>query len=149
MSLWSVRGIAGSLIASGLSGHEDLDVICLERVGATDHMDAGTGLNIGPNAIKALKAAMPERAEAIVGNSLAWQRWSIALTSGRVLMDLPLENVADNPGIRIRWAELYALLRKPLGAAIRYGAELTSCGSGWRRALRCLSRQVFYCREAY
>lgn len=121
-------GIAGSLIASGLAGREDVELICLERVGASDHMDAGTGLNIGPNAIKALKAAMPERAQAIASNSLAWERWSIALTSGRLLMDLPLHNVADNAGIRIRWAELYALLRKPLDSVIRYGAELVSCG---------------------
>ncbi|MBB3458149.1 salicylate hydroxylase [Rhizobium sp. BK313] len=121
-------GIAGSLIASGLSGREDVEVICLERVGATDHMDAGTGLNIGPNAIKALKAVMPERADAIVSNSLAWQSWSIALTSGRSLMNLALSDVADNAGIRIRWAELYALLRKPLTNVIRYGAALSSCG---------------------
>jgi salicylate hydroxylase len=123
-------GIAGSLIASGLSGRKDVEVICLERVRATDHMDAGTGLNIGPNAIKALKAAMPERAEAIVSNSLAWRRWSIALTGGRRLMDLALSDVADNAGIRIRWAELYALLRKPLAGVIRYGAELSACGRG-------------------
>ncbi|WP_454854283.1 FAD-dependent oxidoreductase [Rhizobium binxianense] len=121
-------GIAGSLIASGLCGRKDVEVICLERVGADEHLDAGTGLNIGPNAIKALKAAMPERAQAILDNSLAWQRWTIALTSGRMLMDLALSEVADNAGIRIRWAELYALLRKPLNGAIRYGAELLSCG---------------------
>lgn len=123
-------GIAGSLIASGLSGRSDVEVICLERVGATDHMDAGTGLNIGPNAIKALKAVMPERADTIVSNSLAWERWSIALTNGRNLMDLTLSDVADNAGIRIRWAELYALLRKPLANVIRYGAELSACGRG-------------------
>ncbi len=121
-------GIAGSLIASGLGGKAGVEVICLERAGADDHLDAGTGLNIGPNAIKALKAAMPERAQAIVDNSLAWQRWTISLTSGRPLMDLALSDVADNAGIRIRWAELYALLRKPLDEAIRYGAELLSCG---------------------
>ncbi|WP_271022870.1 FAD-dependent monooxygenase [Rhizobium sp. RCAM05973] len=121
-------GIAGSLIASGLAERADIELICLERVGATEHMDAGTGLNIGPNAIKALRDAMPERAEAIVANSLPWENWSISLTNGRVLMDLPLHSVADNPGIRIRWAELYALLRKPLAAVIRYSAELLSCG---------------------
>lgn len=121
-------GIAGSLIASGLGEQAGVEVICLERAGADDHLDAGTGLNIGPNAIKALKAAMPERAQAILDNSLAWQRWTISLTSGRPLMDLALGDVADNAGIRIRWAELYALLRKPLGGAIRYGAELLSCG---------------------
>lgn len=121
-------GVAGSLIASGLCGRDDLEVICLERVGANDHMDAGTGLNIGPNAIKALNATMPERARTIVDNSIAWARWTISLTNGRVLMDLPLKDVADNAGIRIRWAELYALLRAPISASIRYSAELISCG---------------------
>lgn len=123
-------GVAGSLVASGLAGRADIDLICLERAGASDHLDAGTGLNIGPNALKALKSVMPERAETIIANSLPWRNWLVALTGGRVLMDLALADVADNPGIRIRWAELYALLRKPLGEVIRYGAELRSCGRG-------------------
>ena len=76
-------GIAGSLITSGLTRREDIDLACLERVGADEHMDAGTGLNVGPNAIKALRAIMPEHAEAIVANSLPWERWSIALTDGK------------------------------------------------------------------
>ena len=121
-------GIAGSLIASGLSERSDIELICLERVEADAHMDAGTGLNIGPNAIKALHAAMPERAQAIVSNSYPWERWAISLTDGRKLMDLELADVADNAGIRIRWAELYALLRAPLREIIRFGAELTGCG---------------------
>lgn len=73
-------GIAGSLIASGLGRRTDLDLICLEKVDSAGHADAGTGLNIGPNAIKALRSVMPERAEAIVANSLAWRRWTIGLT---------------------------------------------------------------------
>ena len=88
------RGIAGSLITSGLAHRDDIDLACLERVGADEHMDAGTGLNLGPNAIKALRAIMPERAEAIVANSLPWERWSIALTDGQVLMDLALSEVS-------------------------------------------------------
>ena len=121
-------GIAGSLITSGLAGRDDLELICLERVAADAHMDAGTGLNIGPNAIKALSAYLPERAEAVVRSSFPWRRWTIALTDGRELMDLDLADVADNAGVRIRWAELYALLRAPLKHAIQFGAELTDCG---------------------
>ncbi|MDB5562931.1 MAG: FAD-dependent monooxygenase [Hyphomicrobiales bacterium] len=123
-------GIAGSLITSGLADRDDIDLICLERVGAHEHMDAGTGLNVGPNALKALAAVMPERAQTIIANSLPWERWTISLTDGRVLMDLPLDTVADNPGIRIRWAELYALLRQPIDSRIRFGAELKQCGRG-------------------
>jgi 2-polyprenyl-6-methoxyphenol hydroxylase-like FAD-dependent oxidoreductase len=121
-------GIAGSLITSGLIRRDDIDLICFERVGADEHMDAGTGLNVGPNALKALRQIMPERAETIIANSLPWESWSISLTDGRVLMDLALKEVSDNPGIRIRWAELYALLRAPLAEKIIYGAEMRECG---------------------
>jgi len=121
-------GIAGSLIASGLGDRTDCELICLERVGPREQGEAGTGLNIGPNAIKCLGLHLPRDAETIVRNSLPWSRWTIALTSGQTLMDLPLDAVADNPGVRIRWAELYALLREPLRDLLIYNAELTGCG---------------------
>jgi 2-polyprenyl-6-methoxyphenol hydroxylase-like FAD-dependent oxidoreductase len=121
-------GIAGGLITSGLAGRADIDLICLERVGADEHMDAGTGLNVGPNGLKALRSLMPERAATIIANSLPWEKWSISLTDGRVLMDLALSEVSDGPGVRIRWAELYALLRAPIAQKITYNAELRQCG---------------------
>jgi 2-polyprenyl-6-methoxyphenol hydroxylase-like FAD-dependent oxidoreductase len=121
-------GVAGSLVASGLAGRDDVEVICLEKVDSAGQADAGTGLNIGPNAIKSLTSVMPERAEKIVANSLPWKRWTIGCTDGRQLMDLPLEAVADNFGVRIRWSELYALLRQPIARNIIYGAELLACG---------------------
>ncbi len=126
----SGAGIAGSLIASGLRERTDCEVICLERTGLEEQGEAGTGLNIGPNAIKALRAHLPREADVIVANSLPWTVWTVALTDGRTLMDLRLDAVADNPGIRIRWAELYALLRAPLSGLITYNAELTVCGQG-------------------
>ncbi len=122
-------GIAGSLIVSGLRDRDDCEVVCLERAGAAEHGEAGTGLNIGPNAMKCLDLHLPREAAAIRAASLPWRRWTVALTSGEVLMDLPLDAVADNPGIRIRWAELYALLRRPIAPLITYGAELTGCGT--------------------
>ncbi|MCB1495450.1 MAG: FAD-dependent monooxygenase [Bauldia sp.] len=121
-------GIAGSLIAAGLRDEPGVEVTCLEKATTVDHADAGTGVNIGPNGIKSLSGFMPEQADALVKASLPWKRWTIALTSGEDLMDLDLSEVADNDGIRIRWAELYALLRGPLGDGVRYGAELESCG---------------------
>ena len=121
-------GVAGSLVASGLAGRDDVELICLEKVDSAGQADAGTGLNIGPNAIKSLTSVMPERAETIVANSLPWRRWTIGCTDGRQLMDLPLEAVADNFGVRIRWSELYALLREPIARNIVYGAELLACG---------------------
>ena len=121
-------GVAGSLVASGLAGRDDVEVICLEKVDSAGQADAGTGLNIGPNAIKSLTSVMPERAEAIVADSLPWKRWTIGCTDGRQLMDLPLEAVADNFGVRIRWSELYSLLREPIARNIVYGAEVLACG---------------------
>lgn len=120
-------GIAGSLITAGLAQRRDIELVCLERVGPHDHAEAGTGLNIGPNAMKCLAAHLPDSAAAIVANSLPWENWRISLTDGRPLMDLQLDTVADNAGIRIRWAELYALLREPIHRRITFGAELTGC----------------------
>jgi salicylate hydroxylase len=139
-------GIAGSLIVAGLAGRDDIDLICLERVGPDDHAEAGTGLNIGPNAMKCLAAHLPETAATIIANSLPWSHWQISLTDGRVLMDLPLSAVADNPGIRIRWAELYRLLREPIADHIIFNAELTGCAPGpaitWRDRVTGESHEI-------
>ncbi|MFZ0604446.1 MAG: NAD(P)/FAD-dependent oxidoreductase [Roseiarcus sp.] len=121
-------GVAGSLIASGLRARDDVEAICLDKAASANHSDSGTGLNIGPNGIKALQSAMPEVADAIVANAYPWRRWTIGLTNGRELFDLDLFDVADNPGVRIRWSELYTLLRAPLGPAVTYSAELSGCG---------------------
>ena len=125
-------GVAGSLIAAGLAECPDVDLVCLERAGADEQAEAGTGLNIGPNAIKCLAAHLPRSAAAIVANSLPWSSWRVSLTDGRTLMDLKLDSVADNSGVRIRWAELYALLREPIRHRITFGAELTACERGSR-----------------
>lgn len=121
-------GIAGSLITAGLADRDDIELTCIERVGPNDHAEAGTGLNIGPNAMKCLGYYLPRSAETIIANSLPWRRWQVSLTDGRLLMDLDLSSVADNPGIRIRWAELYSLLREPIAGHVRFSAELVVCG---------------------
>jgi 2-polyprenyl-6-methoxyphenol hydroxylase-like FAD-dependent oxidoreductase len=121
-------GIAGSLITAGLADRDDIELTCIERVGPNDHAEAGTGLNIGPNAMKCLRHHLPRSAETIIANSLPWRRWQVSLTDGRSLMDLDLSSVADNPGIRIRWAELYSLLREPITDHVRFSTELIDCG---------------------
>ncbi len=122
-------GVAGSLLVSGLRERDDCEIVCLERAGAADQAEAGTGLNIGPNAMACLDLHLPREAAAIRAASLPWRRWTVALTSGEVLMDLPLDRVSDTPGIRIRWAELYALLREPIAPLVTYGAEVTGCST--------------------
>lgn len=121
-------GVAGAILARRLFLLPGTDVHCLERVAPEDHAESGTGLNVGPNAIKALRHCDPALAASVEVASLPWQHWHVALTDGTVLMDLPLSTVADNPGIRIRWSELYRTLREGAGAAVRYGCEVEHIG---------------------
>lgn len=121
-------GVAGAILARRLSALPGLKVTCLERVAPDDHSEAGTGLNVGPNAIKALRACDPALADVVVAQSLPWANWRVSLADGSLLFDLPLARVADNAGIRIRWSELYRILREGAGPAIRYGCEITHIG---------------------
>ncbi len=119
-------GVAGALLAGLLKDCAGLDVAVYERVGADDHSQSGTGLNVGPNALKALAAAAPDLARAIRADSFAWTRWTVDLVDGTNLMDLDLARVADNPGIRIRWSQLYRLLRAFAGDAICYRRSIAA-----------------------
>jgi salicylate hydroxylase len=122
-------GVAGSIMARSLSGLEGAEVICLERVARNDHAESGTGLNIGPNAVKALRAHDDELAAAIAAAGLPWRHWRISLTDGTVLFDHPLAEFAENDGWRIRWSELYRVLREAAGPAISYGCKIVSIGA--------------------
>ncbi len=127
-------GVAGSILARALQGRDDVEVICLERATPGDHGDAGTGLNLGPNAVKALRAHLPDLAALLEESSLPWRRWTVDLTDGRRLMDLDLLEVADNVGVRIRWSALYGLLREAPGQRISYGSELVDLSDDGRTA---------------
>jgi salicylate hydroxylase len=119
-------GVAGCVMARRLSLLDGVEVICLERVTSDDHSEAGTGLNVGPNAVKALTAVDPQLAATITRESFTWKNWRISLTDGTVLFDLPLSEVAEGPGWRIRWSELYRVLREAAGASVAYGCEITA-----------------------
>jgi salicylate hydroxylase len=119
-------GVAGCVMARRLSRLDGAEVTCLERVTMDDHSEAGTGLNVGPNAVKALTSVDAELATDITRASYVWRHWRISLTDGTVLFDLPLADVADGPGWRIRWSELYRVLRKAAGSSVHYGCEITS-----------------------
>jgi salicylate hydroxylase len=119
-------GVAGCVMARQLSRLEGMDVTCLERVARDDHSEAGTGLNVGPNAAKALRAVDPDLVDEIARASYTWRNWRISLTDGTVLFDLPLSDVADGTGWRIRWSELYRVLREAAGASVQYGCEITA-----------------------
>jgi salicylate hydroxylase len=117
-------GVAGCVMARRLAALDGVEVTCLERVTRNDHSEAGTGLNVGPNAVKALRAIDPELAARITEASFVWANWRISLTDGTVLFDLPLKDVADGPGWRIRWSELYRVLREAAGDGVAYGCEI-------------------------
>ena len=121
-------GVAGCVMARKLSRLDGVEVICLERVARDDHSEAGTGLNIGPNAVKALTAVDPELTGLITRASFVWSNWRISLTDGTVLFDLPLAEVADGPGWRIRWSELYRVLRDAAGASVQYASDISDVG---------------------
>jgi salicylate hydroxylase len=121
-------GVAGCIMARRLALLDGVEVTCVERVSRDDHSEAGTGLNVGPNAVKALRLVDPELAQSITDASFVWRHWRISLTDGTVLFDLPLSEVADGPGWRIRWSELYRVLRQAAGSSVRYGCEITEIG---------------------
>ena len=116
-------GVAGSLLAEALVDAPGISVTAYERVGKGEHAEAGTGLNIGPNALKALRLHMSARHAALREASLEWRRWFVDLTDGTRLFDLDMLDVAEEPGLRIRWSELYRLLREP--AASSSSASIT------------------------
>lgn len=121
-------GVAGCIVARALRGIDGVDVQCLERVSAEDHSESGTGLNIGPNAVKALWQHDRALHDAVLAKSMRWKNWRTSLTDGTVLFDLPLARVADHDGIRIRWSELYSVLRFEARDLIRFGAAIETIG---------------------
>lgn len=118
----------GSLVAAGLAEQDHVEVICCERSPRGAQLDAGTGLNIGPNAVKALRLFLPDIANHLRAGALPWSAWTVALTDGTPLARFDLGQLADNPGLRIGWAELNARLRASSGSAIRYGTEVIAAG---------------------
>ncbi len=121
-------GVAGAILARRLATLPQLEVTCLEKVGPDDHSESGTGLNVGPNAIKALARCDAALAGEVLAASLPWSNWRVSLADGTELFNLPLAQVADNAGVRIRWSELYRVLRAGAGATVHYGCEVTSIG---------------------
>ena len=109
-------GVAGGIIGRELCSHPDLDITLIEQVAADDHVTAGNGLNIGPNAIKALRRFAPDVANELEASSLPWTRWKASLVDGTPLYEIPLESVAENAGIRIRWSDLYRIARQPVAS---------------------------------
>ena len=78
-------GVAGCIVAKRLSKLPGAEVICLERVSADDQSDSGTGLNIGPNSVRALQSHDPDLLAQMDATSFNWESWRTSLTDGTVL----------------------------------------------------------------
>ncbi len=118
-------GVAGCVLTRTLSAVPSLNVLCLEKVGRDDHQNAGTGLNIGPNAAKALAKSCPELKSVLDDRSLPWRDWKMHLSSGRELFNVSLDELAGGPGWRISWSELYETLRAECRDLVRFGASVS------------------------
>ncbi len=116
-------GVAGGVIATGLRELPGVEITAIERVHRADHETAGNGLNVGPNAVRSLAAVMPEMTQRLLAASLPWRAWTTWTMTGEPLYRIPLAEVADRDGIRIRWAELYRVCREGAAAVTRFEAE--------------------------
>jgi 2-polyprenyl-6-methoxyphenol hydroxylase-like FAD-dependent oxidoreductase len=119
-------GVAGGAIARGLRDLPETEVIVVEQVSHGDHANAGNGLNIGPNALAALDAVLPEMSAELRQVSLPWTRWRASLADGTPLFHIPLAEVASCAGIRIRWADLYASARQPVADITLYDRQFVA-----------------------
>ena len=118
-------GVAGSLfIAAAQKKSGNIVVEGFDQVRSGERSESGTGLNIGPNAVTSLRLHGGIALEALRAASLPWRRWLIQLTDGTPLIDLDLLTVAKDTGIRIRWADLYAVLRSTSVSCTNYGRTL-------------------------
>jgi salicylate hydroxylase len=116
-------GVAGGVIATGLRQLRGIEITAIERVRRADHETAGNGLNVGPNAVRSLAAVMPEMTSRLLAAALPWRAWTTWTMSGELLYRIPLDEVADRNGIRIRWAELYRVCREGAAPVTRFEAE--------------------------
>ena len=82
-------GVAGSVLAYSLSRMQGVEVVCYEKASLEDHSEAGTGLNVGPNAIKVL-----QHASDVTQNIGAQAETSLTLRPGTSLT--PRSNVVDD-----------------------------------------------------
>lgn len=118
-------GVAGSLLAYGLEQDPRYEVYCFEKVPRDDRSFAGTGLNVGPNAIKVLSLYFPDVAESLKSVSIPWETITVSKVTGDPIISYPISDVADNPGVRLFWSELYNQARLPMQDKIIFASEVT------------------------
>ena len=117
-------GVAGSLFVAAAKNIRGVTLQAFDRIPANNHDEAGTGLNIGPNALKALRLNGGLGIDQLRAASLPWRKWLIALTNGTKIVEINLMDLAEEPGLRIRWSQLYRVLRSNSASCTTYGRSL-------------------------
>ena len=88
-------GVAGSVLAEMLLGAPGIEVLAFDRLSAGEEAEAGTGLNVGPNAMKALRLHLPARAHAM--RAVSWP-WRSRVACWRALCCVPAATRMTWPG---------------------------------------------------
>jgi salicylate hydroxylase len=123
-------GVAGAIVAKGLAELPGVDVSCLEQAAPDEPTQHATALNIGPNALSVLRAHDPALYAAVRAASHPWRTWHMWSADGQPLFRLALADLVDEPGIRIRWADLYRVVRAPIEPGLRYGVRAVALAGG-------------------
>jgi salicylate hydroxylase len=123
-------GVAGGVLATGLREVPGVQTVVVEQVDRDDHENAGNGLNIGPNALRTLRRALPEMAAKLERVSLPWKAWTASTIEGEPLYRIALAEVADSEGLRIRWADLYRICREAIRDELRFNTRCVAALPG-------------------
>lgn len=123
-------GFAGGIVARQLIKHTNAEVIILDQCDDIKASESGTGLNVNPNGLMSLNALDAELCESLKMSGLPRTTLSAETMSGQKLYKVSLSdtesinNLALNPGLKIRWADAYTALRREI--PVQYHQEVTN-----------------------
>ena len=101
LEAWPTGKLGPAYVDALVAALPGLAVTCLERVAPDDHSEAGTGLNVGPNAIKALRACDPALADEVIRIPLASPEIAGSLNlRGRIVTAIDLRRRLSLPAPR-------------------------------------------------
>lgn len=120
-------GFAGSILARQLLKYTDSDISIYDKCESIESSLTGTGLNLNPNALKSLKHIDPELEAELRSAGLPRSSMKAETIDGQeifheTIYDGSKDSLADNTGLRIRWADAYSKVRD--GLPIHYAHEV-------------------------
>jgi salicylate hydroxylase len=116
-------GFAGGILGRQLQKYTDAEVLMFDKSTNIKDSDTGTGLNLNPNGMSALRSLDPELERDFRSYGLPRSRMKAETMSGKPLYDEAIfdekgDGLALNTGLRIRWADAYTAVRQ--GLPIQY-----------------------------